>query len=71
MNLPFVQALLLLTKERASEPAPVLGEFKHEEYEEPVPIPTFEPDLSGYDFELRDPPNRKQRRTAAKRKSKP
>ena len=71
MNLPFVHALLLLSKDGAPVPAPVLGEFKHEEYKEPVPIPTFDLDLSGYDFEPRGPPNRKQRRAAAKKRSRP
>ena len=68
MNLLFAQALLLLGKDGAPVPAPVLGEFKHEE---PVPIPMFEPDLSGYDFGPRGPPNRKQRRAAAKKRSRP
>ena len=65
MNLLFTQTLLLLTGEQASGPAPVLGEFKHYE---PVPIPTFELDLSGYDFGPRGPPNRKQRRAMSKKK---
>ena len=67
MNLLFTKALLLLTQEQSSAPAPVLGEFKHENYE-PVPIPKFEPDLSGYDFGPRGPPNRKQRRAMSKKK---
>jgi len=70
LNLPFIQALLLLGQDRATSEAPVLGEFKHEDYKEPVPIPTFEPDLSGYDFGQQGPPNRKQRRAAAKKRAK-
>lgn len=65
---PFVQALLLTGKEAVSTQTQAPREYKPEEYEEPVPVPVFDLDLSSYDLGPHGPPNRKQRRAMSKKK---